>query len=54
MSAFSAVTHVHLSKTFVIGYVRFLSILTFAVNGPFGYIPQINVCAVEEPTAALL
>lgn len=54
MSAFSAVTLVHLSKTFVIGYVRFLSTLTFAVNGPFGYIPQMKVSPVGEPTAALL
>lgn len=47
MSAFSTVTHVHLSKTFVIGYVRFLSTLTFAANGPFGYIPQINILFCE-------
>jgi len=48
MSAFSAVTHVHLSKTYVLGYIRFLSTLTLAVNAPFGYIPQINVCSVGE------
>lgn len=32
---FSAVTYVHL----LVGYFRFLSNLTFAVNGPFGCIP---------------
>lgn len=54
MSAFSAVTHVRISKTFLTGYVRLLSTLTYAVSGPFGYIPKYTSCSVGEPIAAPL
>lgn len=54
MSAFSAVTHIHLPKPFLVSYARLLSTLTYAVNGPFGYIPKKASCSVGEPTATLL